>query len=106
MELSDKIEKRTIRGKHGIKDVTVMTSPLTKEESRAMFPYRPYNKYSESRFGGNTLTDDRALLLSGNAIRCEMCRAPTYKTYLEDNVCPDCDGRSEYNGTDPRAPVN
>jgi len=35
-----------------------------------------------------------------------MCQAPTRNKYLIKSVCPDCDGRSEYNGTDPRAPSN
>ncbi len=69
-----------------------------------MFPYRPHSKYSESRFGGNELTDDIALLLNENATRCEMCTAPPRNEYLIQKVCPDCDGRSEYNGTSPRNP--
>lgn len=70
--------------------------PLTREEARELFPYRPYSKYAESRFGGNELADDVALLLNELAKRCQICLAPTRNEYLVDNLCPDCDGRSEY----------
>ena len=106
MELTDKTEKRTI-GKERRVEVTVVMNPLTKEEAREMYPYRPHSRYSESQFGdGNTISDDIALLLSEQAKRCGMCIAPTRIEYLRDNACPDCDGRSEYNGKDPRTPVN
>ena len=102
MKLTDKIEKRIIGDKR--KEVIIVVKPLTKTEAREMYPYRPYNKYSESRFGiGNGMVDDIALLLNGNAKRCKMCAAPIRKEYLISNICPDCDGRSEYNGTDPRS---
>ena len=48
------------------------------------------------------MMDDFALLVNGHATRCGMCKAPTKVEYLTENICPDCDGRSEYNGTDPR----
>lgn len=51
------------------------------------------------------MTDDIALLLGGDAQGCGMCTAPTRKKYLKEDSCPDCDGRSEYNGTDPRETV-
>ena len=86
------------------REVTVVIKPLTRDEAREMFPYRPYSKDSESRFGGNDLYDDFCLLLNGLAKRCGLCQAPTRIKYLNPN-CPDCDGRSEYNGTDPRAKV-
>ncbi len=105
MSLDDKTKKRIFEGSNGNREVTVVTTRLTEEEAREMFLYRPSSKYSESRFGGNTLVDDACLLLNELAHRCEMCRAPTKKEYLIENVCPDCDGRSEYNGTDPRASV-
>ena len=100
MSLEDKTKKK-IHGERK-KEVTIVTSSLTKEEAREMFPYRPHNKYSESRFGGDNLIDDFALLLNGGAIKCIMCKAPTMKGYIMNKKCPDCDGRSEYNGTDPR----
>ncbi len=101
MELIDKIEKRIIGEER--KEVTVVRTSLTETEAREMYPYKPYNKYSESRFGiGNPMTDDIALLLSGDSKRCKMCTAPTRKGYLIDNICPDCDGRSEYVGENPR----
>jgi len=101
MELTDKIKKSIIGDKR--KEVIIVVKPLTDIESREMYPYRPYNKYSESRFGlGNSMVDDVALLLGGDSKRCKMCAASTRKEYLVSNICPDCDGRSEYNGTDPR----
>ena len=105
MNLADKTEKRIIGERK--KEVTVIVKPLIKEEAREMFPYRPHSKDSESRFGcGNTMCDDFALLLNGFSKRCKMCQAPTRTEYLMDGNCPDCDGRSEYNGTNPRLPVN
>ncbi len=82
-------------------EVKVVTRPMTLEEARQVYPYRPFSKYAESRFGGNNLTDDFALLLGGNAVRCLMCQAPTKVEYLRDKVCPDCDGRSQLKGKDP-----
>jgi len=103
MTLESKIKK--VQYGDPAREVTVVTVALTKEEAREMFPYRPDSKYAESRFGGNNMTDDIALLLGKNAKRCGMCQAPTRKEYL-DPYCPDCDGSSEYNGTSPRALVN
>ena len=100
MDLTDKTGKGQIKNK----EVIVVTEPLTAEEAREMYPYRPSNKYSESLFGGNNLVDDEALLLGGHAMRCKMCEAPTKRGYLIEGVCPDCDGRSEYNGINPRVP--
>lgn len=105
MGLESKTKKIILGEKR--KEVTIVVEPSTKEEARKMYPYRPYNKDSESRFGnGNTMSDDFALLLSGVSKRCIMCNAPTRLEYLTDNSCPDCDGSSEYHGTDPRKPVN
>ena|SRR3989344_5755752 len=90
-------------GSKGPMTVRVVTQSMaTMEAAREIFPYRPLSRYSESRFGGNNLTDDTALLLSRNAVRCKMCQAPTKVLYLSnEGICPDCDGRSEYNGCDP-----
>ena len=87
----------------GKRDVAVVTTPLTRDEAREMFPYRPYSKYAETKWGGNTLVDDVALILGGDAARCGMCKAPTRKKYLLEGVCPDCDGRAEYAEDNPRA---
>lgn len=104
MSLEGKTEKRVV-GKKEL-EVTVVVEQLTQEEAREMFSYRPVNKYAESRFGNNnTLYDDTAALLNGDSTRCGMCTAPTNNKYLIDNSCPDCDGRSEYHGTDPRQPA-
>ncbi len=99
MPLEEKTKKIKLRNNV---EVTVVNVPLTKQEAREMFPYRPHSKYSESRFGGNNLIDDFALVLNQSATRCRMCQAPTINRYLRDQTCPDCDGRSEYNGTNPR----
>ncbi len=85
----------------GGKKVNIAMKTMTKEQARKAYPYRPHNKYSESRFGGNTLCDDGCLLINLDAVRCKMCGAPTKKRYLIGGVCPDCDGRSECNGKDP-----
>jgi len=89
-------------GKHTNKTVKIVTVPMDKEQARAAFKYRPATKYAESRFGGDGIYDDICLLLNGMATRCEMCQAPTKNSYLKDGTCPDCDGRSEANGTDPQ----
>ena len=79
---------------------------MTKEQARQFYPYRPASKYSESRFGGNgPIVDDIALMLNGSGKRCQMCQAPTRNKYLLKGLCPDCDGRSAWNGTDPHEPV-
>lgn len=103
MGLEDKTQKIT-RGKTDKREVIVIKTPLTLNEAREMFPYRPASKYAESRFGGNNFEDDECLLLNGHAERCGTCQAPTKREYLSPN-CPDCDGRSEYNGTNPRAKI-
>lgn len=102
MALEDKTQKTKV-GKEK-KEVTIVIESLTQNEARQMFPYRPFNKYSESRFGGDNLMDDIALLLNRHVKRCEMCQAPTKLKYLNPH-CPDCDGRSEYNGTGPRVKI-
>ncbi|MBD3253091.1 hypothetical protein GF386_05130 [Candidatus Pacearchaeota archaeon] len=101
MGVEGKTEKREVDDG---REVTVAVNQLTQEEAREMYPYRPLNKYSESRFGGNEIMDDTALLLNRNARRCRMCKAPTIYRYLIEDTCPDCDVRSEYNGADPRDP--
>ena len=88
---SEFYDEREIDGKK----VKVIIRQMTKEEARKVFPYRPYSKYSESRFGGNSLCDDISLLVGGDATRCKMCKAPTLNKYIIGCVCPDCDGRSE-----------
>ena len=82
--------------------VGVVIQPMTKKEARTLFLYRPFSKYAESRFGGNVLVDDMALLINELATLCRMCAAPTKNMYLINGTCPDCDGRSERNGKNPR----
>jgi len=101
--LEEYFEKRQV-GKEG-KVVKVAVRAMTQEEARQAYPYRPPSKYAESRFGGNEMTDDRCLLINEMAERCKMCKAPTRKEYLHENMCPDCDGRSEKNGVDPHKPI-
>lgn len=91
-----------------------VTVPMSLEESRKLYPaIRPFlvkngNVIAESIFGGTKrsedgeLIGDLALLKSGDGVPCRMCPAPTEKIYLVNGVCPDCDGRSETNGADPR----
>ena len=80
------------------KQVRVIIQPMTLEEARKVLARRPFSKYAETRFGGNSLADDACLLINGSARRCTMCQAPTINEYLEKGICPDCDGRTEYNG--------
>ena len=88
--------------------------PMTLEKSRKLYPaIRPFlvkngEVIAESIFGGTKRLDggpiigDIALLKSGDGAPCTMCTAPTENIYLHDGTCPDCDGRSEANGADPR----
>lgn len=85
--------------------VKVIKRPLLKEESRKIFPYRPFSKYAESRFGGDDLADDEALIKSRIAVPCKMCDAATKNNHLLYGVCPDCDGRAEAWGRDPHRRV-
>ena len=80
------------------KQVRVIIEPMALEEARKVFARRPFSKYAETIFGGNNLADDTCLLINGSAQRCKMCQAPTINKYLERGICPDCDGRTEYNG--------
>ncbi len=76
--------------------VKVIVRPMTKEEARIVFPYRPHSPYSESRWSSaNHLYDDTCLLLNGHLKRCKMCQAPTAPDLLRGEACPDCSGRSE-----------
>jgi len=97
--MNDFFEEREI-GEDSVM-VKVAIKPMTKEEARQAYPYRPRSKYSESWFGGNNMADDFCLLLNGGAERCVMCQAPTMPKYLHEKVCPDCDGRSQLNGKNP-----
>lgn len=98
--LAEFFEQREVE-KTQRRKVWIAVRPMTKAQARKAYPYRPASKYSESRFGGNNLYDDVCLLLNGLATRCKTCQAPTKNDYLNNGMCPDCDGRSEYNGTNP-----
>ncbi len=90
-------EEKEIRGRK----VKVAIRQMTEEQAREAYPYRPFDKYAESHFGGNTLYDDVCMLLNRFATRCCKCGAPTRNEFLQDETCPDCDGRAELNGMDP-----
>lgn len=90
--------------------IRIVVSPLTKEEARILFPYRPFSAYSESLCGGgNTMCDDVCRLLNGMSKRCRMCQAPTMDTdkgsCLTNGICPDCNGQCQKTtGLDPFLP--
>ena len=90
----------SIANRYG-KQVMVIIQPMTLEEAHKVFARRPFSKYAETMFGGNNLTDDACLLINGSAQRCKMCQVPTRREFLDKGACPDCDGRSEYNGANP-----
>jgi hypothetical protein len=98
---SEFFKELEVDGKLGHKRIKIAIKPLTGEESRQAYPYRPFSKYAESRFGGDTYYDDVCLVLNGLASRCKMCQAPTKNKFLHEGICPDCDGRAEYNGKNP-----
>ncbi len=72
-----------------------------KLEARSIFLYRPIEAHIESRWGGNAYCDDDCMLQNDHAKRCKMCMAVTQLRHLVNNICPDCDGRSEAQGIDP-----
>lgn len=83
----------------------VAVKPMTREQARQAYPYRPYSKYAESRFGGNESFDDNFLIISEYGARCKMCQAPTKKEHLIDEICYDCNGYAEFNGMNPHKKV-
>jgi hypothetical protein len=83
--------------------IKIIQVPMSMEEARKIFPYRPFSKHAETRHGGNSLLDDKDLLRINFARPCTMCSAPTKKLYLVNDVCPDCDGRAERAGKNPYA---
>jgi len=48
------------------------------------------NKYGSSRWGGNRLVDDVALLLNNDGKECCECERITRNEYLFEGLCPDC----------------
>ncbi len=89
--------------------VKVIIDPMTLDESRGQFPYRPFKENSESVWLINEQNlPEWLLILNGKAIRCGKCYAATEIRYLKYSsktlVCPDCDGRAEASGLDPRLP--
>jgi len=86
-----------------------VTAPMTLDESRKEFPYRPFMTKKEhgisveSRFGGTT-HGDIELMKSNSWEPCKMCSAPTEKIWLSGvGICPDCDGRAAANGFNPHS---
>jgi hypothetical protein len=87
--------------------VKVIIDPMALDESRKEFPYRPFKENSESVWLINEQNlPEWLLILNGKAIRCGKCYATTEIEYLKYSsktlVCPDCDGRAEASGLDPR----
>ncbi len=80
----------------GRKPPQVMGVAMTLEIARRVFKGRPISKYAESRWGGDHLPDDTCLLLNNQAKRCWMCSATTITEFLQNGICPDCDGRTEF----------
>lgn len=99
-EVFDKMrffEEKEVVGELGRKKILVAKEPMTQEQARLVYPYRPYNKYAESHWGGDTYYDDVCLLLNSLAKRCKMCHAPTKNKLLDkEGRCPDCNGDAHY----------
>lgn len=87
------------------REVLVALFPMSKEDARKAYPYRPFFKdFAESRFGGNEMHSDKELLDNKEAAKCAVCEAPTKRIYLDDEgICPDCNGLAELNGDNPHA---
>lgn len=83
-------------------NIPITQIPMTKEEARKIFPYRPFSKFAESRYGGNNLLSDKDLLHRGHAKLCFICTAPTKRTHLKNNVCPDCISSTEKENKNPK----
>ena len=60
-EMQSFFETKKVNGRN----VLVAVVPMTMEQARQAYPYRPYSRYAESKFGGNTHYDDFAVLLNG-----------------------------------------
>lgn len=98
-------EKRRV-GEKGDQFIKVAIKPMDQERAREAYPYRPFKEGTESRWGeADPASSDEELLSAGMAAPCKMCRAATLKNHLEEGRCPDCDGRAEYDGNDPHAPI-
>lgn len=90
-KISDHVSEMTFFGQKGFVQLKVVVVPMTTEEARKEFPYRPNSDDMESRWGKK-----------GDAL-CKMCKAPTNRYYLsDDGTCPDCNGVAEYHNKDPR----
>ncbi len=79
----------------------VVRQMRNKIEARSIFHYRPISAHIESRWGGDAYCDDDCMLENDHAKRCKMCMAVTQSRHLVNNICPDCDGRSEAQRIDP-----
>ncbi len=93
--------------KEGIRDgVKVILEPMIRDEARKIFPYRPIKDgVAESNHCGWPLYRDDEELMKKHARPCAMCTAPTLRTHLINMICPDCDGRAERAGKDPRKAI-
>ncbi len=90
-------------GKHN--GVRVIIRPMTREQAREIFLYRPVKEgQAESKHCGYPLLLDSHELVKRHARPCKWCTALTLRIHLVSGSCPDCDGRSELSGFDPRKP--
>jgi len=97
MHLADCVGKCLVEGV----EVNIILRPLTKEEGRRLFQYRPHSKFAESRWGGDWRLNDKKLVAQGKGTPCRMCEAVTHNEILLNGTCPDCDGRAEAGGKNP-----
>jgi len=88
----------------GHKRVLVAIRSMTKQQAVQAYPYRQHQG-GRSRWGTKDGEFDVPYVFANKAKRCEMCRAVTLIELLLKGVCPDCDGRAEYLGYDPHAPM-
>lgn len=92
---------------------------VSPEEARIDFQLtRPYSPRHESRWATEVLPgvrgvgrhsspqtpDDLFLLETEQGRSCAKCQAVTLNCNLKQGVCPDCDGRAEFAGFNPRLP--
>jgi hypothetical protein len=99
--LAEFFERRTVSYYAGAREVWVCVRIMNVPESRQAYKNRPFSKNAESRFGGDSYRDDWWLLQHKMAAKCKMCQAVTKMYILDNSICPDCDGRTEYTGDDP-----
>lgn len=68
--------------------------PNSNDPPRDRIPGNPWIQETE-------FMDSFALLLNGNARRCQACRRPARVQYLTEGFCPDCREGGPQSGTTP-----